>query len=192
MGGDVLLARTEPGKGSCFRVELPMEAAADSKPIHRIDEVGVVATSAAAPVPVKLAGRILLAEDGIDNQRLIGFHLRKAGATVEVAGNGRVAMEMIEQSIAAGTPFDLLLSDMQMPEMDGYSLARTLRERGWKVPIIALTAHAMADDRAKCVAAGCDDYVSKPIDKTLLLSTCSNWLNKAGSIERAATGALAA
>ncbi|MCX5691590.1 MAG: ATP-binding protein, partial [Planctomycetota bacterium] len=177
MGGDVSMARTEPGQGSCFRIELPMEVVQGSRTIHRIDEVGLVTANAAAPAAVKLTGRILLAEDGIDNQRLIGFHLRKAGATVEVAGNGRIAMEMIDRSIAAGTPFDLLLSDMQMPEMDGYSLTRTLRDRGEKLPIIALTAHAMADDRAKCVAAGCDDYVSKPIDKMVLLNTCNTWLS---------------
>jgi PAS domain S-box-containing protein len=178
MGGTVTLTRTGPGEGSCFRVELPVEPVAGAKQVHRIEDAEAVEAPELLPADIRLSGRILLAEDGIDNQRLIGFHLRKAGATLEVAGNGRIALELIEQSILAGTPFDLLLSDMQMPEMDGYTLARTLRDRGSALPIVALTAHAMADDRAKCVGAGCDDYVSKPIDKGQLLRTCNQWLCK--------------
>jgi CheY-like chemotaxis protein len=80
----------------------------------------------------------------------------------------------------------LLLTDMQMPEMDGYSLARTLRARGSQMPIVALTAHAMAEDRRKCTEAGCDDYASKPIDKALLLATCAKWLNSSGARAAAA------
>lgn len=96
---------------------------------------------------LKLRGRVLLAEDGLDNQRLIGFILQNAGATIETAINGRIALEMLKQAEAAGKSFDILLADMQIPELDGYNLARILREHDSQIPIIALTAHAMTDDQ---------------------------------------------
>ncbi len=109
--------------------------------------------------------RILLAEDGPDNQRFIAHLLGKAGATVEVTGNGRQALAAIEQHDA----FDVVLLDMQMPELDGYAAASAMRGLGARVPIIALTAHAMAGDRQKCLDAGCDDYDTKPIDRRRLI-----------------------
>jgi len=134
-------------------------------------------------VALKLSGRILLAEDGVDNQRLIAFLIRKAGATIELADNGLIALDMLDQAEAVGTPYDLLLTDMQMPEMDGYSLASILRGRSSKLPIVALTAHAMADDRKKCIDAGCDDYVAKPVDKANLIATCAAWMGKTGGVK---------
>jgi len=186
MGGGVTLARTEPGKGSCFRLELPLETAPGAVMVERLDAVVAQAANAGASPAVTLTGRILLAEDGLDNQRLIAFHLRKAGATVDIADNGRIALEMIDQSEAGTKPYDLLLTDMQMPEMDGYTLARTLRDRGSRLAIVALTAHAMAEDRAKCTDAGCDDYATKPIEKTKLLTTCADWMGKANKARTAA------
>jgi signal transduction histidine kinase/ActR/RegA family two-component response regulator len=178
MGGETTLHRTEPGKGSCFRLELPLEAVPGSATVAQPDAV----LAASAPAPAKpaptLRGRILLAEDGVDNQRLVAFHLRKAGAEVTIADNGRIALELLEQAEAAGTPFDLLLTDMQMPEMDGYTLAHTLRQRGSTMPIVALTAHAMTEDRVKCLDAGCDDFATKPIDRTALLAKCEAWMQR--------------
>ena len=183
MGGDVLLARSEPGKGSCFRVSIATSAAAGATMTRELSRV-LKRADRGGGTGVSLNGRILLAEDGPDNQRLISFHLRKAGATVDVADNGQIALEMIERAIATGHPYDLLVSDMQMPEMDGYTLATTLRGRGIGVealPIVALTAHAMQGDREKCLNAGCDDYAVKPIDKIRLLRTCDQWMLRRGA-----------
>ena len=138
-------------------------------------------TKSAPADPKPLQGvRIVLAEDGPDNQRLLMHYLRKAGAEVSVFENGQLAIDALlpkigdaraTQSELART-CDIVLSDMQMPVMDGYSLARELRARGWTRPIIALTANAMQGDAQLCLAAGCNSYLAKPISATDLIQTC--------------------
>ncbi|MBL0921423.1 MAG: response regulator [Phycisphaerales bacterium] len=182
MGGKVWLSRTEPGRGSCFSVDLPLEPTAEAPWIDTIDGWGVAGAGSAANASVKsLRGRILLAEDGADNQRLIAHHLRRAGATVDIAEHGGAALEKIADAERRGSPYDLLLTDMQMPMMDGYALARTLRSRGSTMPIVALTAHAMAEDRARCSEAGCDDYTTKPINRAELISICAQWIGRSSA-----------
>lgn len=122
--------------------------------------------------------KILLAEDGKDNQRLINHYLTKAGAKVTIVENGKQAIQAlcvdgkITGPLLTTPPFDLLVTDMQMPEMDGYTEATLLRQMGCTLPIIALTAHAMKEDIKKCLDAGCDYYASKPVNKQVLIDTC--------------------
>jgi CheY-like chemotaxis protein len=175
MGGDVTLQRSEMGQGSCFRLVLPLIPVADSSIVDRL-ETQVVSPVSSPTAKIQVLGRILFAEDGLDNQRLISFLLKKAGATIDIAENGQVALELLDKANESNNSYDLLLTDMQMPVMDGYRLASTLRSRGVKMPIIALTAHALSDDRQKCLDAGCDDYLSKPIDKNSLLAVCAKWI----------------
>jgi len=179
MGGSVSLAWTDVGEGSTFRVEVPLVVEAGTAMVTSLEAMEAATESTRRDATqVRLSGRILLAEDGPDNQRLIAFHLRKAGAEVTIVENGVQALDAIERGAAEGTRFDLLLTDMQMPEMDGYTLAKTLRERGSGLAIVAITAHAMSGDRQRCLDSGCDDYTTKPIDRRGLLATCAKWMGK--------------
>ena len=128
---------------------------------------------------------MLLAEDGPDNQRLIAFLLKRAGADVTVADNGQVVLDKITEAFSKAIPgmdrggaasFDVILMDMQMPVLDGYEATRRLRQMGYSVPIIALTAYAMSTDRQKCLDVGCNDYAIKPICRDTLLETLSHYM----------------
>jgi len=185
LGGGITI-RSESGKGSTFSLAI------DGGDLTGVQMVQGLTESTLAPTPsaeetrvVSLLGNILLAEDGRDNQRLIGAHLRKAGAQVTVAENGRLAVEL-----ARSQPFDVILMDMQMPELDGYGATSELRGRGFTLPIIALTAHAMTGDREKCLRAGCTDYLTKPIDKALLLGTVDRYLKQSRDEARNAAQSL--
>jgi CheY-like chemotaxis protein len=198
LNGDITVVST-PGAGSTFTLTIA------TGPLPNTTVVPRAIAIAAEPVPTEerqtpfatdLTGvRILLAEDSTDNQRLIAFHLRKAGAEVILADDGKRALEALctdgahHKPLRNPSPVDLVLTDMQMPEMDGYSLARVLRERGFTRPIIALTAHAMATDRDRCLASGCDDYAAKPVDPATLIRICRAACDRAGSPAPAAPAA---
>ena len=115
------------------------------------------------------AGRVLVVDDGDANRRLIKLILEKAGCTVTEAENGKLGVQK-----ATATEFDLILMDMQMPVMDGYKATTTLREAGLKTPVLALTANAMTGDREKCLAAGCDDFLTKPVEIDEVLRTVAD------------------
>ncbi len=175
LGGDISVM-SSPGLGSTFTVTLATGNLTGVRMIEGASEAVVPAAAKPDTKVPRLCGRILLAEDGPDNQRLLSLILGRAGADVLVAENGRAALEMIDAAEAALRPFDLVLMDMQMPVMDGYEATRALRARGVATPIIALTAHAMSGDRRLCLDAGCDDYASKPIDQRAMIELCARWM----------------
>lgn len=173
LGGDIA-ATSELGEGSMFRVTIPTSWAEGEVSALRADRVssplGSDADEVGSQLPTALNHvRILLAEDGADNQRLLSLILRKAGAEVTLVQNGHEAVAAVFEAEQRGMPFDLVLMDMQMPVMDGYKATRQLRAAGRDLPIIALTAHAMAGDREKCLAAGCSDFATKPIEREALI-----------------------
>ncbi|MGE0144863.1 MAG: ATP-binding protein [Planctomycetota bacterium] len=172
LGGDIRV-HSEPGAGSRFVVSVPTGNMSGVRLIadpEASDSAPSVAPRVSASANRPLDGlRLLLAEDGHDNQRLISFLMRKLGAVVEIADNGRVAAEMASASLEEGRPYDVILMDMHMPEMDGYTATRTLRDRGYSHPIVALTAAAMEGDERRCRDAGCDAYTTKPIQREQLV-----------------------
>ena len=186
LGGDITVEST-PGEGSLFRATV---AAGSLDGVKMLDDAAATAatanhldTAATTELDVdRLACRILLVEDGLDNQRLITHVLEKAGAEVTIVENGQLAVDVALPTVnrAVGDdshrPFDVILMDMQMPVMDGYQATTVLRRNGYTGPIIALTAHAMASDREKCLAAGCDEYVTKPVNRRVMLEAIERCL----------------
>jgi CheY-like chemotaxis protein len=178
LGGKLTVA-SQPGVGSTFTATIdpgPLDQVPMVREMPALDGVpaGSEAPHASNSLAGELAGvRVLLVEDGDVNRRLIAAMLTEAGARVDTAENGRAG---IERALAGR--FDTILMDMQMPVLDGYEAARQLRANGITAPIIALTANAMAGDRDKCLEAGCNDYVSKPIDRASLLTAVSRHVGK--------------
>ncbi len=125
----------------------------------------------------KHSARILLAEDNPVNQKLAKMMLTKAGYQVEVANNGQEAVEKYTKDPEA---FDMILMDIQMPEMDGIKATKAIRDIGFDtIPIVAMTANAMKGDREKCLEAGMDDYIPKPVKRELVFEMLEKWvLNK--------------
>ena len=155
MGGEIW-AESEPGRGSVFSFTAEFGRSEVEKP-----EAGA---PAAVPEPAVRPLRILVAEDNPINQLFVREILESEGHTVSVAGDGREVLDAL-----AREPFDLVLLDVQMPEMDGLETARRIREGTvpgvpTDIPLIALTAHAIKGDRERFLAAGMDDYLSKPLD----------------------------
>jgi len=175
LGGQIAVS-SEIGKGSRFTVTIaagpldgvriltaPVADGMRNRPSQSADEL-----------PSLGGVRILVVEDGDTNRKLIGLVLQRSGAEVTVAENGRIGADL-----AITQPFELILMDMQMPVMDGYTAATLLRQRGVTIPIVALTAHAMKGDQDKCRAAGCSGYITKPIDADLLVRTVAAALGDA-------------
>jgi signal transduction histidine kinase/CheY-like chemotaxis protein/HPt (histidine-containing phosphotransfer) domain-containing protein len=177
LGGD-LTVTSQPGRGSIFTATIDIGPLPELVLREAPPTEGLHPRKKAAPdrgKPTLPPAEILLVEDGSTNRKLISLVLRRAGANVTTAENGLVGVEM-----ATTSPFDLILMDMQMPVMDGYTAASTLRERGITAPIIALTAHAMKGDEQKCLAAGCTGYLTKPIDGDELIRMIADQLQAIG------------
>jgi CheY-like chemotaxis protein len=173
--GGKLTGQSELGQGSRFILTVET-GPLDSVPM--LDHPHETGDEEPHPIPkeLRLKGRVLLAEDGVDNQQLLSAYLRRAGCDVVLAENGRIACDKAAAASASGSDFDVILMDMQMPELDGYGAASLLRARGHQGVIIALTAHAMSEDRDKCLQSGCTDYLTKPISRRTLLAALARYL----------------
>ena len=161
LGGNIS-CHSEKGKGSQFIITVSSGLKNNAEFVDEVATAELQAREMQPPpavAPQSLCGKVLLAEDSVDNQQLISMYVRKTGASITVAENGKIAINH-----AMSEDFDLILMDMQMPVMGGLEAIQWLRQIGHRTPIVALTANAMKQDRDRCLVAGADGYLSKPVD----------------------------
>jgi CheY-like chemotaxis protein len=198
MGGTIGV-NSQSGVGTTFWFTLPLVAAR---------QMQTETASAAAPIPLltepvalltepvaacgggpSRSARLLLVEDNFVNQRVAVYMLTKLGYLVDVAKHGREAIDMLSKS-----RYDLVLMDCQMPEMDGLEATRIIRDRSstvldHEVPVVAMTANAFPDDRARALVCGMNDFLPKPVDRSTLANMLEKWLKPASQKESSvATG----
>lgn len=187
MGGSIRV-ESELGRGSVFTFEIPID------PVGKISELSLDSQSRSGTAklladhltpdlasdhdPTKLSAKVLIADDMRDIRFIAKHFLSKADCQIEVAENGRRAIDMVFEAENAGEPFDLILMDIQMPRLDGVGAVAELRERGCEIPIIALTADAMKGTRRRLIAMGFDEYLSKPLEVNKLLRIARGLLDR--------------
>ena len=181
LGGDIVLTSSEPGKGSVFTVTIdagPQETAS-FLPLESQMKGSSLTEANAAENSFPLAdATILLVEDSPENRLIASRLLTSAGARVDLAVDGEDGVLK-----ALAKPYDVVLMNIQMPRVDGYEALAKLREQGVKTAVFAVTAHAMRGDREHAISEGFDDYVTKPIDRKLLIKKISDILStKGGSV----------
>ncbi len=182
LGGDISVV-SQNGKGSTFTLSIPINALSGEheknqplahtqilKNYHQEDR----------ELNVKFSGRALIVEDSLTNQMLIKLLLEKLGFVVTIAEDGFQSVDAVN-----GQTFDLIFMDMQMPNMNGFDATKKLRNLGVKTPIIAMTGSVTHEGEGKCLEVGCDDYISKPIDRSKLLQIISKHLTPAAVAETA-------
>ena len=181
LGGDITV-RSVPGQGSTFSLAVAIGnyQKTAASPGAKLPLVAEAADGMTAELDHMLPARVLLAEDGPDNQRLLSFILRGAGAEVTVVNNGQEAVDELARS--GDEPYDMVLMDMHMPVLDGYEATAELRRLGYRGPVIAVTAHAMSGDRQKCLEAGCNDVATKPFERRRLLGQLARCLHERAMI----------
>ncbi len=173
LGGDITVEST-PGVGSVFKVTLDAGSTADVTWV-KSEQVMAEADATIAPASANYVfapAQILVVDDGPENRQLVKVVLEDYGLTVDEAANGRIGVDM-----ATATDYDVILMDLQMPEMDGFTAARLLRHRGLKTPIVALTANAMKGFEQECLDAGFTEYLTKPIDIDRFVSKLARMLD---------------
>ncbi len=184
LGGDICFT-SEVGQGSTFTATIRARPVDEFVLVNslRSDETRLVTQIN----PGRLTGSILVAEDSPVNQHLIRTLLTKAGALVDVVENGKRAVEKamrgpdrrsVDSSGSIVESYSLIIMDMQMPVMDGCTATQKLRSLGFLAPIVVLTASAMDEDRQRCLTAGCNDVVTKPIDFSRFIKTCGDWMTQ--------------
>ena len=182
LGGDITVDSVKD-VGSCFTLAINAGDTATRKMIYEIKDSRSGVPIETVPDEKKYSGHILLAEDTVDNQRLISLYLRRLGAQVTIAEHGKEALEL-----AFADHYDVILMDMQMPVMGGIEATTLLRKRGYEGVIIALTANASRQDQERCLAAGCNDFLTKPIDKQHFMDTVILYLRERDDVPQHAHG----
>lgn len=160
--GGRIAAESELGQGSTFTIHIPVREAEAADLVADVTPDAPPAPESAAAVSTPVPPKVLVVEDSIDLRLLLESHMTKLGAQVHTATNGQEGLDAVLAADASGAPFDIVLLDMQMPVMDGYTAIQEIRRRGSKVYVVAITAYAMASDAERCLDLGCDLHLAKP------------------------------
>jgi PAS domain S-box-containing protein len=171
--GGTLSLQSEVGKGSVFTMCIPIGKESNVPRDTGSQEQEAVQPNVTNRDSATFRGRILVAEDNLSNQKLIELLLQKMDLQVTLVEDGQQVVEL-----AKTDSFSMILMDMQMPELNGYDATKQLRQAGLTIPIVALTAHTMQGDAQKCLDAGCDDYLAKPIDRERLRQVIQAYLRE--------------
>lgn len=173
LGGELII-KSQSGIGSRFEFDINIGDVDAASLIRRSDDIPKLQPLLQEQSKYKAkSGHVLIVDDIEENQQLMQLYVKKLGLDTSIANNGKEALELINANQQA---YDLILMDMQMPVMDGYTAVETLRAQGYQQPIVALTADVMLSNKEKCLACGCNDFLSKPVERDKLENVMARFL----------------